>query len=431
MEKATSKRSQPNADARTQIARNQAHTQPAQLNLSALRSSDILQLQRTIGNKAVQRLLVVPRPASAAPVVQRAWDTQLIDYTVMDNEKTQGQIKTSKLKIGSSINDWVKKFRKGLLEKKDKDALAGLTGLKTRLQSDQTTAAAGKLKKPKGAQNWVKATAQQAAAVFFQRWIGIVDEHLNYIAANGDWMTDFRQKYINDVIAAGKTDREMFLENAAQMYQADGEAMLGLGKMWDLGDHALRQRITVIMGGVSDLRRMSGLEYFLEQVSPVHVGYSKVREWFQFWTTGVLHYGWTKSWADFVVEKYQQNPHEEGLRVIDSYDAGVRAQYLLTPNGKNIMKANGQPLVGDNIYVLTSDDLLYGGSKDGPVHHSSFMQGAPVKCAGHLYTDPAGKLNRIDISSGHYAPTGADLERAMKVLAKQMDISEVQTGGFH
>ncbi|MCI0712749.1 MAG: hypothetical protein L0154_21515 [Chloroflexi bacterium] len=326
---------------------------------------------------------------------------------------------------------WVEKFITALKTNKDNDVLSALNGLKSRLESDHLAASQGKLKAPKGVKNFNKLAAIQAANVFFTKWIGVVQEHINYAANTGDWITDFRQKYINDPVAAGMTPKEQVMANVAKIDNVSSEHLQGIDKMWDLGGLPMRQRMTDLMGGVSDLRRMSGIEYFLEQVSPIHVGYEAAKAMFEFWITAVLYHGWTNPWETWMVTKANNQDFEgKPITVIDSYDATTRAQYELTPNGKKILKADGQPLVGDNIYVLTSDNTWYGGSKVGPIHHSSFMQGAPVKCAGHLHTDGGGNLQRIDLSSGHYTPDKTALKRAMSVLSKQMDISDVQTGNY-
>lgn len=414
----------------------------------------ILQLQRIHGNQYVQRLLrqpaldmplselantdypaLSPEDTSASPstdmVIQRAWDTNPLEYGVMDNEKTQGQIRTNKLKY-NSIKDWVKKFHKAVTERKEKDVLSALTGLKSRLTDDQDAAAKGKLKSPKGVKNkdFDFGAAQLAAATFFNKWIQAVDDHIVYIGTQGDWITDFRQKYIFDATAVGLTPKQIVLANVAKIEDADDSDVEAVGEMWDLGDAGMKQRMVDIMGGVSELSRMSRMEYFLEQVSPVHSGYSTVRAIFDMWKMGVLYHGWTHRWEVWMITKTGQDFEGKKERIIDSYDAVTRAQYKLTPTGKTIMKANGAPLVGDNIYVLTEDNEWYGGTKDGPVHHSSFMQGAPVKCAGHLHTDGSGNLQRIDRNSGHYAPEADAMKRAIAVLSKQMDISDVETGAF-
>ena len=50
-------------------------------------------------------------------------------------------------------------------------------------------------------------------------------------------------------------------------------------------------------------------------------------------------------------------------------------------------------------------------------HHSSFVAGRPVICAGDLGTDADGRLRVITNWSGHYHPTRAHLEAALRALA--------------
>jgi len=385
-------------------------------------------------------LFSVPYPnlAPAAPisspstheVIQRAWHTYPLNYATMSQEKTQGQIRTKAWKRGGGLEDWVTKFHTALGKRSEKDALKALNGLKARLIADQKLAAQGKLKAPKGVKNFNLGTAQQNAAIFFAKWILSVQEHIDYATNTGDWITDFREKYINEPLAANLTPKEAVLRNLANVDRATDERLQGIGQMWDLGSQAMQQRMTDLMGGVSDLPRMSGMEYFLEQASPEHVGYGRVLAMFDQWTTGVLYHNWTYPWETWMQNKSSNTTYGQE-RIIDSYDPLTRAQYELTPNGKTIRKADNNPLVGDNIYVLTKDNLWYGGTKDGPVHHSSFMQGAPVKCAGHLHTDNGGNLKKVDISSGHYAPGRNDLRRAAAILKMQMDVSDVKVSDFN
>ncbi len=373
------------------------------------------------------------KPLTVSPagdaVIQRAWHTFPLDYTAIDQEKGQGQIRTKAWKRGGSLKEWVGKFHSALVKRSERDALVALNGLKARLESDQQLAVQGKLKAPKGVKNFNVGAAQQNAVGFFAKWILSVQEHIDYANTTGDWMTDFREKYINEPMGATLTPKEAVLNNLANVDQATPERVQAVGRMWDLGGMPMRQRMTDVMGGVSDLPRMSGMEYFLEQVSPIHVGYSRALNMFDMWMQGVLYHNWVYPWETWMPTKSGENQYGEE-RIIDSYDPITRAQYQLTPNGKRIVKADTNPLIGDNIYVLTKDNVWYGGAKDGPVHHSSFMQGAPVKCAGHLHTDNSGNLTGIDTSSGHYAPDMTALRRAAAVLKSQMDVSDVQVADF-
>lgn len=436
-------------------ANTNTYTYPPKQDAGSKRGFFAPQVQRQSGTgivqSAIQRkrsanlddLLSAPYPnlAPAAPisspstheVIQRAWHTYPLDYATMSQEKTQGQIRTKAWKIGGGLEDWVTKFHTALGKRSEKDALKALNGLKTRLVADQKLAVQGKLKAPKGVNNFNLGTAQQNAAIFFAKWIQSVQEHIDYATNTGDWITDFREKYVNAPIAATLTPKEAVLRNLESIHAATDERLRGVGKMWDLGSQAMQQRMTDLMGGVSDLPRMSGMEYFLEQVSPVHVGYQKVLAMFDHWISGVLYHNWTFPWEDWMPNKVTDTFNNDGgkAKIIDSYDPITRAQYKLTPNGKTIRKADNNPLVGDNIYVLTKDNVWYGGTKDGPVHHSSFMQGAPVKCAGHLHTDNSGNLEKVDISSGHYAPGRNDLRRAAAILKMQMDVSDVKVSDFN
>lgn len=413
------------------------------------------QLQNTHGNHFVQRLLkqseandaiaelaTAPYPQvdpnapnpdqSPTRVVQRTWTTYPLDYTTMSAEKAQGEIRTKAWKIGGGLEDWVTKFRNAIGANKPKDALSALDKLKERLEADKELAESGKLKAPKGIKNFDRQAAQQAAATFFNKWITAVQDHIDYAANTGDWITDFRDKYVHEAVAGTLTAKEAVLRNVAKIENLRGDDLDGVTQMWDLGDQAMQQRMTLVMGGVSDLSRMSRLEYFLEQVSPIHIGYDTVLAMFRHWTLGTLTYGYTKPWETWITEKANDN-HDTTFgkkTIVDSYDAQTRAQYQLHFSGKTVLKADNSPLAGDNIFALSKDSIWYASGKVGPVHHSSFMQGAPVKCAGHLYTKSDGSLTRIDNNSGHYAPDQAALKRAAAVLQSQMDVTDVRIAGY-
>lgn len=121
-----------------------------------------------------------------------------------------------------------------------------------------------------------------------------------------------------------------------------------------------------------------------------------------------------------------------------------RQQYRLTVHAGKVTRAvDEKPLVGDNIFVLSTNNVFYGGSKKsgrvqtGPeqpgektqaLHHSSFLAGEPVSCAGHLITDGSGTLAAVSDQSGHYAPT--DYEFGLFLynlhLAGGADLAEVK-----
>jgi hypothetical protein len=72
---------------------------------------------------------------------------------------------------------------------------------------------------------------------------------------------------------------------------------------------------------------------------------------------------------------------------------------------------------GGSLYAMDTSGRLYAwrGSGSKALHHSSFLAGNFVMCAGTIcFVD--GKLSWISGDSGHYKPTGRQLLRAMTVL---------------
>jgi hypothetical protein len=80
---------------------------------------------------------------------------------------------------------------------------------------------------------------------------------------------------------------------------------------------------------------------------------------------------------------------------------------------------------GEHIFVLNlKGTRLYAGRKrPGKFHHSSFLAGAPVQCAGELHIKK-GKIKKIPLSSGHYKPTKEAGENIRNYLAKDAHLGK-------
>jgi hypothetical protein len=192
--------------------------------------------------------------------------------------------------------------------------------------------------------------------------------------------------------------------------------------------------MTGIFSANEDLASLSSLEYVLEAINPRHIGYAKGLAFFRTWIAWVespfyanSQYG-EESFAQYTERKAVDMADEADYVEVDSYTAEERVQYEVEFEGGNVKKADGGALVGDNIYVLSSGEQFYSKEKEGSMHHSSFLQGASVICAGHFFTDGGGKLTKINNSSGHYAPSNQHLKRALLILKGKMDTSEVMVG---
>jgi len=97
---------------------------------------------------------------------------------------------------------------------------------------------------------------------------------------------------------------------------------------------------------------------------------------------------------------------------------------------------NGTTKEGDEpfktyAFVWAQDaTLLAGIHKESSVHHSSFMAGKSVRCAGMIAVNDAGKVTFVSSNSGHYRPTKPQLTRFVEWLNERRVISEDALVGF-
>ncbi|MBI1356615.1 MAG: hypothetical protein GC160_19930 [Acidobacteria bacterium] len=83
-----------------------------------------------------------------------------------------------------------------------------------------------------------------------------------------------------------------------------------------------------------------------------------------------------------------------------------------------------------NIFAMDLMEFIYvADGLAGRVHHSSFMSGKPVLCAGEIRLE-AGKIRYISNESGHYRPTTANLMNCVTVLVRKynVDLSRIKLG---
>lgn len=106
-----------------------------------------------------------------------------------------------------------------------------------------------------------------------------------------------------------------------------------------------------------------------------------------------------------------------------------------TENGDETKKVLSSDLIayrpvnvesGYLLYVFSKDNVLYVSNPQHPVgpefHHSSFLKGEPIICAGTIKVN-SGKILDISISSGHYLPAKKNLLLFLKYLEKKVDLS--------
>lgn len=196
----------------------------------------------------------------------------------------------------------------------------------------------------------------------------------------------------------------------------------GLKKLWKTSSPDQKHLIHSLMSPVAGLRRLSELDYLLEAIDiPKHrfaleSGLGKFSSWAKLNSNeSFLH--WLNSTSK-----------GEGEKHITYYTEEQRAAFELKV-GSTIKTADDQPLKGDNIFVMSAGNIFYGGSKSQGqvnVHHSSFLAGQAVASAGHLITNQGGRLETINLASGHYKPLVSHLAKALVVLQQRgMDLSTV------
>lgn len=98
---------------------------------------------------------------------------------------------------------------------------------------------------------------------------------------------------------------------------------------------------------------------------------------------------------------------------LEKYEVHIE-QHLIKNNDGNLITTSGtasySQLQNAWIYVCSAKTwkLYSGPSEPGQMHHSSFLSGEPVICAGDWIID-GGKLVFMNTESGHYRPGGGNL----------------------
>ncbi len=86
-------------------------------------------------------------------------------------------------------------------------------------------------------------------------------------------------------------------------------------------------------------------------------------------------------------------------------------------NDPNDLEKNFAKHIPANAYVWTKDKLIFvAPHRVGNLHHSSFVSGDAVRCAGMIGTK-AGKVTLVDNNSGHYVPETRHLRNFVDFLA--------------
>lgn len=189
-------------------------------------------------------------------------------------------------------------------------------------------------------------------------------------------------------------------------------------------------------------------KYLPEKLDPQH--YSKVlsQKLFEIWknnSTTLEYQTWRKSDTCYrAIEWFQRNPEnvDPEFRTIrtdkmtgklssridltkikvEYLDAKKREKYLVqfkTPSlGRTkLLDQADNPLTGTLIYVIDAERNMFAAPKQkGSFHHSSFLSGEPVICAGRIALNNKGEILWISNESGHYTPTQDQFEDGLKVF---------------
>ena len=94
-------------------------------------------------------------------------------------------------------------------------------------------------------------------------------------------------------------------------------------------------------------------------------------------------------------------------------------KYRATFDKHGYIRQNDKAVHKDGLYMfvlnLEGTKLYIGKKVKGTFHHSSFLSGQSVQCAGN-FAIKSGKVLGVTLSSGHYHPTKKDGERLRKFL---------------
>jgi hypothetical protein len=201
-----------------------------------------------------------------------------------------------------------------------------------------------------------------------------------------------------------------------------GAEVAGFKKLWRTSEPGQKRLIHSLMYTDPELQSLSEIGYLLEAIDlPKHR-----------YGLGPQFSNWAAGSSDRPFFDWFNTAPTTEERPIKYFNEEERKAFQITV-GPVIKTAANKPLVGDNIFVMSQAKLFYAGGKDRGainVHHSSFLSGQAVASAGHLFTSEAGKLDKINLASGHYQPSRPHLARALAALKKQgVDLNQVLAVG--
>ncbi|CEK09647.1 hypothetical protein [Legionella hackeliae] len=144
----------------------------------------------------------------------------------------------------------------------------------------------------------------------------------------------------------------------------------------------------------------------------------------------LTHYNHNLSGISAVYTTYLKNPENYKLKVKDK-KFYFSSQPIDSTNSSGAHVKGGEVIfvVGKDGSIYTSDPRAHLGSS---FHHSSFLQGKSVLCAGTLKFKE-GTLTEITTLSGHYKPTIKNLLHFLAILKDEyhLDLSKIRVKTYH
>jgi hypothetical protein len=167
--------------------------------------------------------------------------------------------------------------------------------------------------------------------------------------------------------------------------------------------------------------------YWQEVFSDSHFGPSFMLEYVQSWKNSTT----MLSFDEWVNTQKGQEEKERILRQRSLSVNNLQVEYLSdkerdrfkvylenTSNGIVVKDANHALKVpGQYAFVMGPDKQMYAGEhKTDQFHHSSFLRGKPVICAGKISIGIDGRVINITNKSGHYKPDSRHMYDMLKLL---------------
>lgn len=142
----------------------------------------------------------------------------------------------------------------------------------------------------------------------------------------------------------------------------------------------------------------------------------------------------SKPYSEYsMLERYEKEDPNE-VQYVDSKDL---AKYRVTFKEGARVFVGGKAVENTSLtFVMDKEGNIYASPDKMYLHHSSFLRGQKVACAGHLFLSE-GTLHSVMNSSGHYVPPARSLVSvAEELLDRGVDIRDmaflpVQSKEFH